>query len=159
MRLNGSRQPAFEAAGERLPCRVVLAGGNVGISVLAPRAILTALDNHFGDLGPVIPQGASLLRRAFTGLPLTFLRAMACTKVPVVIRHRTVWRAHMEPVDVPRAATVSEDVQVVRECCDDGRWLRNRCSIPLSYEGGTRSRIPVRAYLSVRASHGGTTAR
>jgi hypothetical protein len=34
-------------------------------------------------------------------------------------------------------------------CSDDGRWLRKPLLYPLSYEGGTRSRLPVWAYLSV----------
>jgi hypothetical protein len=45
----------LEAAGS--DCRVALfwPGGNDGISLLAPKAVLAAMDNHSGDVGPVIP--------------------------------------------------------------------------------------------------------
>jgi hypothetical protein len=45
----------LEAVGS--DCRVALfwPGGNDGISVLVPRAVLTVLDTHLGDVGPVIP--------------------------------------------------------------------------------------------------------
>jgi hypothetical protein len=45
----------LEAAGS--DCRLALfwPGGNDGVSVLAPMAVLAAMGNHLGDVGPVIP--------------------------------------------------------------------------------------------------------
>src|SRR5690242_9573731 len=79
---------------------------------------------------------------------------MSWTATSWAAHHAAVRRAHTEPVDGLLAVNVREDVQVVDECSDDGRWLRKPLLYPLSYEGGTRVEdsglgVPTRTWASV----------